>query len=134
MVGTILRKEWPDRKAALGKHPLGRAYQQSMTIVTDFGCDVQTYADEFDRLCFPRPKVCPHCQAVDAFIGHGTYPRKPLDRRRAYRIRVKRWLCKACGCTISLLPSFLLSFRHYLLEVIQQVVVGIFSISWGSRR
>ena len=102
---------------------MGRAYQQSMAIVTDFGCDVQTYADEFDRLCFPRPKVCLHCQAVDAFVGHGTYPRKPLDQRQAYSIRVKRWLCKACRRTVSLLPSFLLSFRHYLLEVIQQVVV-----------
>lgn len=102
---------------------MGRAYQQSMAIVTDFGCDVQTYADTFDRLCFPRPKVCLHCQAVDAFIGHGYYPRKPLDQQQAYSIRVRRWLCKACRRTVSLLPSFLLSFRHYLLEVIQQVVV-----------
>lgn len=105
---------------------MGRAYQQSMAIVTDFGCDVQTYADKFDRLCFPRPKVCLHCQAVDVFIGHGYYQRKPLDQQRAYRIWVKRWLCKACRRTVSLLPSFLLSFRHYLLEVIQQVVVARF--------
>jgi hypothetical protein len=104
-----------------------------MVIVTDFGCDVQAYAGEFERLCFPRPKVCLHCQAVDAFIGHGYYPRKPLDRQQAYSIRIKRWLCKACRRTISLLPSFLLSFRHYLLEVIQQVVVARFEddASWN---
>lgn len=104
-----------------------------MTIVTDFGCDVQTYADAFDRLCFSRPQVCLHCQAVAAFIGHGYYPRKPLDQQQVYRIWIKRWLCKACRRTLSLLPSFLLSFRHYLLEVIQQVVVARFEddASWN---
>jgi hypothetical protein len=103
-----------------------------MVIVTDFGCDVQTYADEFDRLCFPRPKVCLYCQAVDAFIGHGYYPRKPLDQQQAHSIWIKRWLCKACRHTLSLLPSFLLCFRHYLLAVIQQVVVVRFEgqASW----
>jgi hypothetical protein len=93
-----------------------------MVIVTDFGCDVQTYADEFDRLCFPRPKVCLGCETVDAFIGHGYYPRKPLDQQKAHSIRIKRWLCTACRRTLSLLPSFLLRFRHYRLAVIQQVV------------
>lgn len=103
-----------------------------MVIVTDFGCDVQTYADEFDRLCFSRPKVCLRCQAVDAFIGHGYYPRKPLDQQQAHSIWIKRWLCTVCRRTLSILPSFLLRFRHYLLAVVQQVVVTRFEdrASW----
>jgi hypothetical protein len=104
-----------------------------MVIVTDFGRDVQAYVDDFDRLCFPRPQVCLHCQAVDALIGHGYYQRKPLDLQRAYLIRIKRWYCKRCQRTLSLLPSFLLCFRHYLLEVIHQVVVARFEVlaSWS---
>jgi hypothetical protein len=104
-----------------------------MVIVTDFGCDVQTYVDDFERLHFPRPQVCMHCQAVDALIGHGYYVRKPLDPHRTYLIRIKRWYCKKCQRTLSLLPSFLLSFRHYLLAVIQQVIVARFEVqaSWS---
>ncbi len=71
-----------------------------------------------------RPTTCPNCQADHSFIGHGFYPRKPLDVQQAYLIRIKRWYCTACHHTLSLLPSFLLRFRHYLLEVIQAVVVA----------
>jgi hypothetical protein len=104
-----------------------------MAIVTDFGCNVQAYADGFERLHFPRPKVCLHCQVVDMFIGHGYYLRKPLDQHRSYLIRIKRWYCKNCHRTLSLLPSFVLRFRHYLLAVIQQVVVARFEVqaSWS---
>jgi hypothetical protein len=104
-----------------------------MVIVTEFGCDVQTYVDDIERVHFPRPQVCLHCQAVGALIGHGYYVRKPLDQHRTYLMRIKRWYCKRCRRTLSLLPSFLLSFRHYLLAVIQQVVVARFEAqaSWS---
>jgi transposase-like protein len=103
-----------------------------MVIVTEFRCLVHEYADNFSQLVFPRPEVCPHCQAVNVFIGHGFYCRKPLSPTQVYRIWIKRWYCKACFQTLSLLPSFLLRFRHYLLDVIQAVVVTRFedAASW----
>jgi len=103
-----------------------------MVIVTEFRCLVHEYADNFSQLVFPRPDVCPHCQAVNVFIGHGFYCRKPLSPTQVYRIWIKRWYCKACFQTLSLLPSFLLRFRHYLLDVIQAVVVTRFEdgASW----
>ncbi len=55
--------------------------------------------------------------------GHGSYRRKPKDLARAYQIRVKRWQCQHCQQTTSCLPSFLLSWRHYLVAVIQAVLV-----------
>jgi hypothetical protein len=71
-------------------------------------------------------------------IGHGFYPRKALGQVKVYVLRIKRWYCKACHQTVSLLPSFLLRFRHYLLVVIQSVVVTRFEdeASWAqvSRR
>ena len=55
--------------------------------------------------------------------GHGSYRRKPKDLTRAYQIRVKRWQCQHCQQTTSCLPSCLLSWRHYLVAVIQAVLV-----------
>lgn len=93
-----------------------------MSIIVDFGCTVHEYLQRFHRMGFPRPSVCPICQALNSLIGHGFYPRKPLDQDQAYRIFVKRWRCNGCHHTTSSLPSFLLRFRHYLLAVIEQVL------------
>jgi hypothetical protein len=103
-----------------------------MVIVTEFHCPVQVYVDHFPQLVFPRPDVCPHCQAVQLFIGHGFYLRQPMTPTAVYPVHIKRWLCKACRHTLSLLPSFLFRYRHYLLEVIQSVVVTRFEdrASW----
>jgi hypothetical protein len=56
-------------------------------------------------------------------VGHGSYWRKPKDLKRAWWIRVRRWRCQACRRTTSCLPSFLLPWRHYLVWVIQAVLV-----------
>jgi hypothetical protein len=95
-----------------------------MVIVTDFDCTVHEYVEGFAHLVFPRPRVCPHCQVADTLIGHGFYARKALDQTQVYGVWVKRWYCKACRHTFSLLPSFLLRFRHYVLTVIQQVLLA----------
>ncbi len=104
-----------------------------MVIVTEFGCTVQAYVDGCCQLVFPRPDACPHCHAPDVLIGHGFYQRKALEPTQTYAVRVKRWYCNACHGTTSLLPSFLLRFRHYLLDVIQSVVVTRFedAASWA---
>jgi hypothetical protein len=104
-----------------------------MVIVVEFHCLVHEYVDQFGLLDFPRPEVCPHCHAVHLFIGHGSYLRQPITPTQVYEVRIKRWLCTACRHTLSLLPSFLLRFRHYLLDVIQSVVVARFeeSASWA---
>lgn len=93
-----------------------------MAIIVDFGATVHEYIEQFHRIVFPRPSVCPICQALNSLIGHGFYPRKPLDQAHVYRISIKRWRCKDCHHSTSSLPSFLLRFRHYLLAVIQQVL------------
>lgn len=56
-------------------------------------------------------------------VGHGSYRRKPKDLARAWLIRVRRWRCQVCKRTSSCLPSFLLSWRHYVVEVVQAVLV-----------
>jgi hypothetical protein len=103
-----------------------------MPIVCDFQCTVEYYREHFGELDIPRPGKClgprsdPHCQGIRAFIGHASYWRKPLDRWKDYLIRIRRWLCNACRRTVSILPSFLLRFRRYMLTVIEQVVTARF--------
>jgi hypothetical protein len=87
-------------------------------IVVEFGNEVQEYARAgLERICV-CPDGCPSCLVAGQMIGHGYYQRQPKDGGKGWVIRIKRWLCKACGQTVSILPSFLLRFRHYLLEVI----------------
>jgi hypothetical protein len=104
-----------------------------VAIVTEFYCLVQDYVARFAQLVFPRPAGCPLCGAVDTLIGHGFYLRQPIATpHQVYSVYIKRWYCKACHHTVSMLPSFLLRYRHYLLDVIQPVVVTRFedNASW----
>ena len=106
----------PAPRALLGGGPWGRVQHEQMPIILDFGGSVQDYADAAHcaQILFPRPERCPSCGRLHVFIGHGYYPRKPKDQTTVYRIWLKRWFCKACHTTLSILPSFLLRFRHYL--------------------
>jgi hypothetical protein len=102
-----------------------------MPIVAEFGPDVQEYVEyEKEHTCH-RPESCPICQAIGQMIGHGYYWRKPKGLGQCWILRVKRWKCKACGHTVGAVPSFLLFFRHYLLSVIQGVVVGRFETGYS---
>lgn len=103
---------------------MSRIGLNQMAIIVDFGANVHEYICQFHQIVFPRPSVCPICQAENCLIGHGFYPRKPLDQDHSYRIRIKRWRCKGCHHSTSSLPSFLLRFRHYLLGVIGQVLTS----------
>ncbi len=93
-----------------------------MVIVSDFASDVQTYCRQFPNLIFPKPKTCPNCAATKKLVSHGSYPRHVCDHQQVFSIRVKRLFCTNCRRTVSLLPSFCLSYRHYLAWVIQSVL------------
>ena len=95
-----------------------------MVIVIDCGGSIHAYLASGPDVVLGRPTVCPGCGAEHTLIGHGFYPRKPLDIHTAHRVRIRRWYCKACHHTLSQLPSFLLRFRHYLLGVIQSVLAA----------
>ena len=94
-----------------------------MVIVVAFGPEIQKYIENDGHKLCPRPGLCGHCQTVGRMVGHGSYWRKPKDLDRAWWVRVKRWRCQVCRRTTSCLPSFLLPWRHYLVWVIQRVLV-----------
>lgn len=92
---------------------------------------MQEYADYGKESHPPLPERCVYCGAVGCTVGHGYYMRKPKGLGRGYVIRVKRWRCQACGKTFSSLPSFVLAYRHYLVEVIQPVLVGRLELGYS---
>jgi hypothetical protein len=59
-------------------------------------------------------------------VGHGYYRRKPKGLRQGYVIWIKRWRCRSCQHTSASLPNFVLSWRHYLVGVIERAVVARF--------
>lgn len=63
-----------------------------------------------------------NCGSEGSLIGHGSYPRKAKDAQHGYPVEIKRWLCKVCGRTMAVLPDFLLSFRHYVVRVVEGVL------------
>ena len=52
-----------------------------------------------------RPDHCPQCQAQQSLIGHGFYVRTLVDCGFDGAIRVRRYLCRLCQRTVSLLPE-----------------------------
>ncbi len=91
-------------------------------IVVEYGGAVQVYQHQgLEQTCV-RPTGCLLCRAIGQMIGHGYYPRQPQDGVASWIIRIKRWLCKVCGRTVSARPSFLLRYRHYLVGVIEKVL------------
>jgi hypothetical protein len=103
-----------------------------MPILADFGCNEQGYIDQEKHHDSPRPGICPGCGEKNCLVGHGYYQRKAQDDQRVYFIRVKRWLCKVCHHSLSVLPNFLFPWRHYLVRVIQTVVAACFEhrLNW----
>jgi hypothetical protein len=75
-------------------------------ILHPFTGSAQQYAEEIftpDRL---RPDQCPQCQARQPLIAHGFYSRTPVEAGFDGSIRVRRYLCRSCKRTVSLLPQF----------------------------
>lgn len=105
-----------------------------MPILADYGCNEQEYIDQEKHKASVCPAVCARCGGKSCLIGHGYYLRKAKDEQRSYFIWVKRWLCKICHRTGSVLPNFLFCCRHYLVRVIQAVVVAFYECGQNWKR
>jgi hypothetical protein len=97
-----------------------------VVIVQPFAGSVKEYiaAVRTEGCPFPVPDGCPHpgCQSSGSLIRWGTYERGALTGQADHRLRIQRVRCKACGRTHSLLPDFLHPYRHFVIDLLQQVV------------
>ncbi len=77
-------------------------------------CERLNDSDDADRR---RPQCCFLCKANKPLIAHGFYCRTVVDQGCDMIIRVRRYLCRLCRRTTSLLPEFLLPFVRFSILI-----------------
>ena len=95
-----------------------------MQILHPFRGSIQQYLEEIPDPHRYRPDICPQCQAGGPLIAHGFYSRTLVDVAFDGVIRVRRYLCRLCKRTISLLPDFALPYLRFSLSVISLFLVA----------
>ena len=84
---------------------------------------IQQYLQEISDPGRYRPEGCPQCQARCPLIAHGFYCRSLVDIAFDGVIRVRRYLCRLCKRTVSLLPEFALPYLRFSLSIISLFLV-----------
>jgi hypothetical protein len=95
-----------------------------MQILHPFAGSIQQYAKEISDPDRYRPDHCPQCEAKQPLAGHGFYSRTLVDPTYDGVIRVRRYLCRLCKRTVSLLPQFALPWLRFSLTAISLFLVA----------
>ena|SRR5437588_4218021 len=95
-----------------------------MQILHPFRGSLQQYLEEISDPNRYRPEGCPQCLARCPLIAHGFYRRTLVDVAFDGAIRVRRYLCRLCKRTVSLLPEFALPYLRFSL-----FVIGLFLVA-----
>jgi uncharacterized protein DUF6431 len=89
-----------------------------MQILHPFAGSIQRYLEQIADPDRYRPDHCPQCAAHHPLTGHGFYHRTLVDVAFDGVIRVRRYLCRFCKRTVSLLPEFALPWLRFSISVI----------------
>jgi len=92
-------------------------------ILHPFAGSLQQYAEEVTDPDRYRPDHCPQCQTPHSLIAHGFYSRTLVDAGFDDSIRVRRYLCRSCKRTVSLLPEFALPYLRFSIPVMALFLV-----------
>ena len=95
-----------------------------MQILHPFAGSIQHYLDEITDVERYRPDHCPQCEARQPLTGHGFYRRTLADVAFDGILRVRRYLCRSCKRTVSLLPEFALPWLRFSITVIAVFLVA----------
>ncbi len=88
-----------------------------------FTGSAQEYAVEVSTPDRYRPDHCPQCPALQPLIAHGFYSRTLAEAGFDGSLRVRRYLCRSCRRTVSLLPQFALPYLRFGITVISLFLV-----------
>ena len=89
-----------------------------MQILHRFSGSIQQYLEEVSDCDRYRPDSCPQCLANCPLVAHGFYCRTLVDVVFDGLIRIRRYLCRLCQRTVSLLPEFALPHVRFSISVI----------------
>lgn len=86
-----------------------------------------TYQKQGKSYPFPdlTHTLCPHCHK-QYLHRHGFYRRYLITKRFEGFIRIRRYICRVCGRTVSILPWFCHPKRTYSMEFIHCVLANFF--------
>ena len=95
-----------------------------MQILHPFAGSINQYWEALSDLDRYRPDHCPQCEAKQPLTGHGFYRRTLVDKAFDGVIRVRRYLCRFCKRTVSLLPEFALPWLRFSITLISLFLVA----------
>lgn len=95
-----------------------------MQILHPFAGSIQEYDQVIADPSRYRPDHCPQCQAGHGLAAHGFYRRTLVDAGFDGFIRVRRYLCRSCQRTVSLLPEFALPYLRFGITVISRFLTA----------
>jgi len=95
-----------------------------MQILHPFAGSIQQYSEQLSDPNRYRPSCCPLCQAKHPLTAHGFYRRTVVDIEFDGLIQVRRYLCRFCCRTVSLLPEFALPFLRFSISVISLFLIA----------
>jgi Domain of unknown function (DUF6431) len=93
-------------------------------ILHPFAGSIQQYDDEIADPDRYRPDHCPQCEAHQPLTAYGFYCRTLADVQWDKSIRVRRYLCRCCKRTVSLLPAFALPYLRFGIPVIALFLIA----------
>ncbi len=96
-----------------------------MQLIHAVGMDAERYVAENVERQIRAPVHCPHCSRIRALSALGYYSRN-LSRfgTGMLRIFVRRFRCRSCGKTVSILPAFAQPYRLVQNSTIESYVRG----------
>ncbi len=95
-----------------------------MQILHPFAGSIQQYSEQVSDGCRYRPLRCPLCHAKCPLVAHGFYSRTLVDLDFDGLIRIRRYLCRFCCRTVSLLPEFALPYLRFSVSVISRFLLA----------
>jgi len=95
-----------------------------MQILHPFAGSLQQYAEAISDPDRHRPDHGPPGEAQQPLVGHGFYSRRLVDGAFDGVIGGRRYLCRSCRRTVSLLPEFALPYLRFSIPVIALFLVA----------
>ena len=95
-----------------------------MQILHPFSSSFQQYEEAIADPDRYRPEHCPQCEAQQPLSAHGFYRRTLVEVDWDGVIRVRRYLCRCCQRTVSLLPQFALPYLRFGVAVIARFLIA----------
>ncbi len=74
---------------------------------------LEEYQNLSDAVELRKPTLCEACGSTNCFWGHGSFQRTVVHEGIETLVQIKRFLCRWCGKTVSLLFSFLVAYRKH---------------------